>query len=93
MAPGGRFKYSYVSTTENSGISGEVESSVPTNTTESDTQGSDAADVTLPSITEVPTNAETDITDDQGCGSVLLSGMMLTALLGAAVVLKKRREA
>ena len=83
VAPGGRFKFSYISTTENAGISAETE--VPTET-EEPTDPTEAPTDTPPA--EAPTDAP-----KEGCSSVL--GGALTALLtamAAAVTLRKSRE-
>ena len=95
VAPSGRFKFSYISTSENAGIPVETE---PVDTPAPET---DPAEVTDP-VTEAPTEAPTDApietpteTDAPkgGCNSAM--GMGLAALataMAAAVVMKKKED-
>lgn len=77
VAPSGRFKYSYISTTENAtGQSGETE--MPT---DSDTD------------TDVSTTAPTDQTPDtEGCKSIAAPAAALAAITLAAVVCFKKKK-
>ncbi len=85
VAPGGRFKYSFISTRENSGKPVEVETP-----TEAPTDpGTDAPTDT--SVTDPPTAGETDAPAAGGCKSAL--GLaVLPMLLGAAIAIRKRED-
>ena len=93
VAPGGRFKFSYVSTAENAGVPADTEAptEVPTEPAEtpaeSDTPAEDAA-------TEAPTDApaETDAPKG-GCKSSVGMGVAAVATaMAAAVALKKKED-
>ncbi len=90
VAPGGRFKFSYVSTTENAGVTPETEepTEVPTEVpTEPEEDPTEAPDTEAPA-TESPT--ETDAPKG-GCKSTIGMGVaaVMTAMT-AAVAWKKR---
>ncbi len=93
VAPGARFKFSYISTAENSGDS-ETETTSP-DTAESDTvPESEALPETTPdtaAASPVETPASTEPTEKQGCASAL-SLLSLPMLLSVAWILKKDRE-
>ena len=82
VAPGARFKFSYISTAENA-------SSAPN---ENETDGT-SADTTADTAT-ADTTADTD-TADTGCASAVTSAMgmvALTSLAGASLLCKKKKE-
>ena len=90
VAPGGRFKFSYISTTENAGVTPETEepTEVPTEVpTEPEEDPTESPDTEAPA-TEAPT--ETDAPKG-GCGSAVGMGVaaVMTAMT-AAVACKKR---
>ena len=81
VAPGGRFKFSFVSTTENSGVTPETEAptEIPTEPVEPPTD----APVTMPPTCTEPAS--------KGCKSTLGMGVAATlTAMAAAVALKKR---
>ncbi len=99
VAPGGRFKYSYISTAENAGVSEETE---PVTDPADETTEAPTAPVETP--TEDPTEAPTTPTEDSteevtetpknGCKSsvsVAAAAAVLTAAC-AAVALKKKED-
>ena len=82
VAPGGRFKFSYISTTENaSGGSDETEQ--PTE------EPTDAPETDVPE-TNISTDSETEPTK-KGCGSTVAVGLVVwVAIMGAALISKKK---
>lgn len=96
VAPGGRFKYSYISTAENAGVA-ETETETDA---ETDTQPTTDAETTPESQpvtdTEVEmTGSETTATAEGGCQSALLSTVAPTAIpamIGLFGIYKKRHQ-
>ncbi len=89
VAPGARFKFSYISTAENSGlISDEVEE-----TTEEATEPDTAPEeqTTDAPVTDAPAESETEA-GKQGCRSVALSSAAVLLACGAAVALRKKEN-
>ena len=88
VAPAGRFKFSYISTTENAvGESTDTEqpTEAPTDPAEDPTEAPTDAPAT-----EAPTEAPTE-TPKKGCGSsVALGSAVLLSAMAAAVALKKK---
>ena len=81
VAPGGRFKFSFVSTTENSGVAPETETPTEPVETPTDTPA-----------TEAPTDAVTEPAG-KGCKSTLGMGLAATlTAMAAAVALRKSKE-
>ena len=81
VAPGGRFKYSYISTAANS-AAGETDESTPAESTPAESTPS-----------ETPTEDVTDPPAKKGCKSALGMGTAFTlAAMAAAVALKKSKE-
>lgn len=97
VAPGGRFKYSYISTHENSGNPDIV---VPDDSTEETTDAITEETTAIETETTVDTSAEevTTVVDSSveksGCGSVIGASFALVPAvsLGAALTLKKRKK-
>lgn len=90
VAPGARFKFSYISTTENAttGVTTDTGANedIQTNVPDANTQGDDA--------TQGNSDSNTTATDD-GCASVVTPAMGVVAaatLAGAAIATKKKRE-
>ena len=91
VAPGARFKFSYISTHENT--TGEPETEAPTE--------APSADPTEPAVTD-PVETPTETVDDEvtepaiqkGCGSTIVSSVSAVSLLmvGAWVVLSKKKD-
>ncbi len=103
VAPGGRFKYSFISTEENAGEDVPAESTPSETETdapdpkpvESDTDAPEETNAPEGTTPETPaeTGAETDATDDGGCASTVgMSAALLLTLCGAAVALRRRKE-
>ncbi len=91
VAPGGRFKYAFISTAENSGEDVPAEST-PSETETDAPEETQAPEGTTPE-TPTETGAETDATDDGGCASTVgMSAALLLTLCGAAVALRRRKE-
>ncbi len=93
VAPGARFKYSYISTSENSGASVETETKPETTEifeteTTSDTSVDSQPETTA--VTPADTTADTQ-PPKNGCASVLTLSA-LPALLSAALLFRKRKE-
>ncbi len=89
VAPGGRFKFSYISTSENAGIPVETDTESES-ATESDSVSESAADTT---DTTVGTDATDTTADDaDGCASTLGAAAVLVAGAAAMVLLKKKDE-
>ncbi len=106
VAPGGRFKYSFISTSENAG-SDEVTPPESETTPDTDAPDTDVPDTNEPDTSAPDTNkpedtvadstaetaGETKAPDKGGCGSVIGVSMAVLALaMGAAVVLRKKEE-
>lgn len=106
VAPGGRFKFSYISTNENA--TGETAETIPAETIETEPvtdPGEDTVetDTNAPDtdalMTEVPTSEVTDASESEteehkqgGCGSTLVVGWGVILLaMTTAVVFKKKR--
>ena len=82
VAPGGRFKYSFISTAENSGTT--EESGVSTETT---------ADTPADTTAEIPTEAPAETKPAKsGCGSALAGAAVTILAMAAAVALKKKEN-
>ncbi len=95
VAPGGRFKYSFISTAENSGEAVETETETETEAPETvpETAPTTATPVDTTPETPAETGAETDAPDDGGCASTVgMSAALLLTLCGAAVALRRRKE-
>jgi len=92
VAPGARFKFSYISTTENAGVTPETEepTEVPTESpTDPAETPTEAPDTNTPA-TEAPT--ETD-TPKGGCKSAVgMGAAAVVTAMAAAVVLKKKED-
>ena len=89
VAPGGRFKFSYISTPENSGLTSD-ETEAPTETpteksTDSVENPTDAQD------TRIPDESETE-SEQKGCQSVALSSVAVLMAAAATVALTKKKE-
>ena len=90
VAPGARFKFSYISTHENT--TGETETEAPTE--------APTAEPTEPAVTdpaETPTEAPTEPEPDteapkKGCKSSLLASVALLSAMAAAVALRKKEN-
>ena len=90
VAPGARFKFSYISTHENT--TGEADTEAPTE--------APTADPTEPAVTdpaETPTEAPTEPEPDteapkKGCKSSLLASVALLSAMAAAVALRKKEN-
>ncbi len=88
VAPGGRFKFSYISTTENATDTTETETDTDT---ETETEGT-SSDTLAETQTDTAANTETDAAET-GCTSSLgISAALLLSAAGAAVVLRKKKE-
>ena len=93
VAPGGRFKFSYVVASEN----GESTETQPTDTETNDTTETPTDDVTEPE--EVPTQENTeaptqDVVDEpkKGCKSSVAAAAAITVAAAAVVALKKKED-
>ncbi len=92
VAPGGRFKYSFISTTENSGASTGMEDTTP------DTAGEDTEPATAAESDGNGTTADSDndgaVTEPakSGCTSTLALGTLTASVVAAAFVLRKKKE-
>ncbi|MBQ9150740.1 MAG: hypothetical protein IJX72_00710 [Clostridia bacterium] len=93
VAPGGRFKYSYIST--NANTTGEEETTAAV----TDTPTEPVTDPVTEPATETPTEAESQSATEQttepaegGCGAAIVSLAASVMTLAATVVLKKRKE-
>ena len=84
VAPGGRFKFSYISTPENSGISEETETPTETPTDPVETPTDAPA-------TEAPTEPDTEA-PKKGCKSSVFASVALLSAMTAAVALAKKKE-
>ena len=85
VAPGGRFKFSYISTPENSGLSDETE--VPTETP------TDPVETPTDPVTEAPIETEHQTeASKKGCKSATLSVAAVLMAGAAAVALGKKKE-
>ena len=101
VAPGARFKYSYISTAENATATPSTdETTAGDDTTVQDEPITNVPAVTdedittaTPDATTADTTADTTATTDTGCSSVIsVMGMLaVTSLAGAMLVSKKRR--
>ena len=97
VMPGGRFKYSFVSTKENSHESGEettVEKTTAEEITTSDSSETEAPQDTTEQTTAQETTAAegtTDAGNNAGCGSLLAVTPLLLAL-PAALLLRRKKE-
>ena len=82
VAPGGRFKFSFVSTAENSGVTPETEAPTETPTDPVETPTEQPAESTADSKTEQP---------KKGCGSSMAFGSaVLLMTMAAAAALRKK---
>ncbi len=92
VVPGGRFKYSFISTAVNAGKVVETEPvTEPTTDPETDPVSADMTDAPASPDTDAPTAGTTDDSDKGGCKSAL-SLAILPVLLGAATVIRKREN-
>ena len=82
VAPGGRFKYSYISTSENAAGASETQPGTTPAATEP---------VTDPA-TEPADGTGTEPADDKGCKSVIGTAAVAAVAAGAALTLRKRKE-
>ena len=92
MAPGARFKYSYISTSENT--TGETETEPVTDeTTDPTTEAPTQTETEAPteSATSTVTDVESETSKGKGCGSVITLCPVAALLLGA-VLLKKKED-
>ncbi len=89
VAPGARFKYSYISTAENAGK--EVETTdAPT---EAPTNAVEDPETNVPAVTEAPTAGESETeADNAGCASVTAAASAVVMTAVAAAVLYKKKE-
>ena len=88
VAPGGRFKFSYISTTENSGV--VVEETTEADTTVEETTAEDTeAPTDAPAETEVPTETEPA---KSGCRSTLCGLSALLMILAFMPVFGKGKR-
>ena len=86
VAPGGRFKFSYISTPENSGLTGQTEETTAEET-------APAEPVTDTPATEAPDESASEPTGEKkGCQSAVLSATMILAAAAASVALYKGKE-
>lgn len=92
VAPGGRFKFSYISTPENSGLGGTTDTETETDPESVTEPGTDAPTMNHPG-TNVPTSpAETDAPAGRGgCQSAVAASAAILAV-AAAVVLGKKHD-
>ena len=87
VAPGARFKYSYVSGKANVEDTTTQETSAPADTTDADTDAGTTAE------TNAATEGETEPTEEkQGCKAVAAAAVTLVTAAAAAVVLKKKKD-
>ena len=94
VAPGGRFKYSFISTAENSGVPAETtpETAPVTEPEETPTEQPAIGETEAPADVPAPeAPAETD-TAGKGCKSTLGMGMAATLVAMAAAVALKKKE-
>ncbi len=95
VAPGGRFKYSFISTAENAGKVVETE---PDTTPVTDPETDPATNPETSPMTDAPTDAETQLTTEapaeEGCKSSIGLGALTIALVTGmtAVTLRKKKE-
>ena len=89
VAPGGRFKFSYVSTAENAGVT-ETETDAETDTeATSDTMVETETDA----VPATDTESETAATSESGCQSAALPiGTLILSSLAGGVLLQKTRK-
>ena len=97
VAPGARFKYSYISTEQNA--NGEQETTEGTESSETDVKETEPSNTEAPvtgqpsDATEAPTDGETENkSDDKGCASVAATAGVVMAMAAAAVTLRKRKD-
>ena len=87
VAPGGRFKFSYISTPENSGLTETLEDTTAEETAPAEPTVTDPAETP----TEAPTESDTEA-PKKGCKSVTLSAAAVLVAGAAAVALGKKKE-
>ena len=97
VAPGARFKYSYISTEANA--NGEQETTEGTESSETDAKETEPSNTEAPvtgqpsDATEAPTDGETENkSHDKGCASVAATAGVVMAMAAAAVTLRKRKD-
>ena len=92
-APGGRFKFSYISTAENAGVEStdtEQPTEAPTDPVETPTEQPTDGETEAP--TDAPATEAPTETPKKGCGSSVALGLVaLVALMGTALLGKKER--
>ena len=85
VAPGGRFKFSYISTAENSGVTAEGDNTDAEMTTPVETPDGETTAANTEIVTDTPAK--------KGCKSTVGFGVTVTlAAMAAAVALGKRKE-
>ena len=89
VAPGARFKFSYISPHENT--TGEVETEAPTE--EITEEPTAEAPTETPTEAPVTTPEETDAPAKQGCKSSVMASVALLVAMAAAVAFRKRDDA
>ena len=90
VAPGGRFKYSYVSTAANAGeTETDTEETTEETTTEAPTTPEETPTEAPTTPEETPTEAPTEPAKG-GCGSTLMGAAVILSAMAAAVALKKK---
>ena len=88
VAPGARFKFSYISTHENT--TGEPETEAPTEAPSADPTEPAVTDP-VETLTEAPTESDTEA-PKKGCKSSLLASVALLSAMAAAVALRKKEN-
>ncbi len=91
VAPGGRFKFSYVSTAANASGAEETETNADTETTEPGVTDTTAADTTGEAPTSTGTDADTTGTED-GCASAVSALGAVAVAAAAAIALRKKED-
>jgi len=91
VAPSGRFKYSFISTSKNAGM--EIETEAESETAD-ETIGRETQAQTNANTTDAATDATTEAdSSDKGCASSIgMGAVAVTSAMAAAVALKKKDE-
>ena len=99
VAPGARFKYSYISTEANANGEQEQETTEGTESSETDVKETEPSNTEAPvtgqpsDATEAPTDGETENkSHDKGCASVAATAGVVMAMAAAAVALRKGKD-
>ncbi len=94
VAPGGRFKFSFISTSENAGV--VTETDAPTDApTEAPTDAPTAAPTDAPATDAPATEGDSNATEapaDTGCSSAVSAAALLPLLIALGTAWVKRRE-